>query len=250
MPEGPEIETTELQETIEELHEERREREEEARRSAWTRYIALTTAILAVFAAIGALQSGNLVNHALINQLRASDKWNEYQADRQKQHLYSTQAYALLDGGATPPSEAGHASKKPAGEHAAATAVPAATGGHAAGTTGKHEKHTGGGGETGAKKPKTEWKALSRSERLAQYISQYEHEGEKVNDLSAEAKKLEEESEEMFHLHHQFAESVALIQVAIALSAVAALTRIKSVWAVGLAAGGIGMYYFIMGFLH
>ena len=52
MSEEIEIETKELQETIEELHEERREREQEARLAAWTRYIALTTALLAVFAAI------------------------------------------------------------------------------------------------------------------------------------------------------------------------------------------------------
>ena len=55
MPEGIEIETKELQETIEELHHERAEHEQEKQAALWTRWIALTTAILAVFAAISAL---------------------------------------------------------------------------------------------------------------------------------------------------------------------------------------------------
>src|SRR6266852_3537629 len=102
MPDEVEIETTELQETIEELHHEREERAQAERKFAWTRYIGLTTAILAVFAAIGALQSGALINESMMLQLRASDKWNEYQAARQKDHIYSLEAYALLDRGAEP----------------------------------------------------------------------------------------------------------------------------------------------------
>src|SRR5204863_9344810 len=116
MSEEIEIETKELQETIEELHEERREREQEARLAAWTRYIALTTALLAVFAAIGALQSGALINESMMDQLRASDKWNEYQASRQKEHLYTIQSYTLLDRGVTPPAsppEAGRETHQP-----------------------------------------------------------------------------------------------------------------------------------------
>ena len=106
MPEGVEIETKELQETIEELQEERKEREESERRTAWTRYIALTTAILAVFAAVAALRAGTLVNEAVLKQLKASDTWNEYQADRTKDHLYSIQAYQLLDAGVKQPPDA------------------------------------------------------------------------------------------------------------------------------------------------
>jgi len=80
MPEEIEVETKDLQEAIEELHEER----EELKHAGWTKYIGLSTAILAVFAAIGALQSGSLVNEALIDQVKASDSWNEYQAAKQK----------------------------------------------------------------------------------------------------------------------------------------------------------------------
>src|SRR6266700_7733266 len=103
MPEEPEVETQELQETLVELHEERKEREAAEKRIAWTRYIALTTAFLAVFAAIGAMQSGALVNEAMIEQIKAADKWNEYQASRLKDHTYTIAANGLADSGAPLP---------------------------------------------------------------------------------------------------------------------------------------------------
>jgi hypothetical protein len=219
MSEEVEIETKDLQETIEELHEEREEREQEARRTAWTRYIALSTAILAVFAAIGALQSGALINEAMMLQLRASDKWNEYQAARQKDHLYSIEAYALLDRGAKPRAAA------PAGSH-------------------KREKRAAG---SSAREKGQEWAALPPEGRLEGYIAQAEKEKDKERDLQQEAQKLERESAHKAHLHHHFARSVALIQVAISLSAVAALTRMKSVWWVSLLVGLAGIVFFTLG---
>lgn len=87
MPDEIEIETKDLQETIDELHEEREERAREAKESKWTRYISLTTALFAVVAALAALQAGKLVNEAVIvkseavlQQARASDTWAYYQA--------------------------------------------------------------------------------------------------------------------------------------------------------------------------
>jgi hypothetical protein len=40
----------------------------------------LSTAILAVSAAIAGLLSGQHVNEAMMNQMKASDQWNYYQA--------------------------------------------------------------------------------------------------------------------------------------------------------------------------
>jgi len=91
-----------LQEAIHELHEEQAERHADEARSQWTKYIGLSTAIFAVFAAIGALESGGLVNEAMIAQIKASDTWNEYQADKQKVHLYGIQVNELEDAGARP----------------------------------------------------------------------------------------------------------------------------------------------------
>src|SRR5437868_14480614 len=46
----------------------------------WISWVALSTAILAVLAAIAGLLSGQHVNEAMMNQIEASDQWNYYQA--------------------------------------------------------------------------------------------------------------------------------------------------------------------------
>lgn len=222
MPEEIEVETKDLQEAIQELHEEREEREKEQKAAGWTKYIGLTTAILAVFAAVGALQSGSLVNEALIHQVRASDKWNEYQAARQKDHVYTIESNSLVDAGATPPP--------PKTPDAPVAEKPKA-----------EEK------KPAAKAPKS-WKKKSPTERLAEYIGQADREAGKEQGLSEEAKKLEEETAKEIEKHHKFAYSVAMIQVAIALGAVAALTRVKSVWWLSIISGAAGIALFFWGF--
>ncbi len=79
MPEGPEIETEKLHEAIQE--------EMEREGGGFLKRIALTTAVLAAFAAIAALQAGATVNEALLLktestrlQAEASDQWSYYQA--------------------------------------------------------------------------------------------------------------------------------------------------------------------------
>ena len=49
-------------------------------RERWISWVALSTAILAVLAAIAGLLSGRYVNEAMMNQIEASDQWNYYQA--------------------------------------------------------------------------------------------------------------------------------------------------------------------------
>jgi Domain of unknown function (DUF4337) len=79
MPEGPEIETEKLHETI---HEEL-----EHEGGTFLKRIALTTALFAAVAAIAALKAGATVNEALVLkteatrlQAEASDQWAYYQA--------------------------------------------------------------------------------------------------------------------------------------------------------------------------
>lgn len=79
MPEGPEIETDKLHEAIQE--------EMEREGGGFLKQIALTTAVLAAFAAVAALQAGAAVNEALLLktestrlQAQASDRWAYYQA--------------------------------------------------------------------------------------------------------------------------------------------------------------------------
>ena len=201
MPEGVEVETRELQETIEELHHERAEHAKDTKEAVWTRWIALTTAILAVFAAISALNAGKYANESLIEknnavlfQAQASDKWSEFQAKSIKGNL-AAQTVVLLGGVRAP------------------------------------EKQV----ET--------WKEKAKK---------YE---EEKTELSAEAKELEKERDEKntesgeFLAHHEvFAVCVTFLQVAIALSAIAALTKQKPVWYISLLVGILGVGYFFTGF--
>ena len=53
------------------------------------------------------------------------------------------------------------------------------------------------------------------------------------------------EADHLMHLHHRFANSVALFQVAIALGAVAALTRVRLVWYGSIAVGVCGAALFL-----
>jgi hypothetical protein len=54
------------------------------------------------------------------------------------------------------------------------------------------------------------------------------------------------EADHRIHRHHGFASAVALMQVSIALGAVAALTRIRSVWFGSLAVGATGILLFAL----
>ena len=188
MPEEIDIDTNDLQEAIKELHEERDELKAHEMAQNWTRLIGLSTAIFAVFAAVGALQAGAFVNEAMIKQLKASDTWNEYQASKLKMHLYSIQVDAL----------AGRAGEPGLGE---------------------------------------------------KYKATIEKETKKSEELKPRAEGFEKESEHLMHRHHQFSQAVTGIQVAIALGAVAALTRVKIVWIFGLAIGLGGLVMLALGVL-
>src|SRR5437773_917763 len=85
MPDEIDLDPREQQEKIDEhLHG---EHGHEEKLPDWTRMIPLTTAIIAVIAAVAAMQAGALVNEALIEQsqgvqfqAQASDQWAYYQA--------------------------------------------------------------------------------------------------------------------------------------------------------------------------
>jgi hypothetical protein len=64
---------------LEHLHEQIKETAEHSG-ATWISWVALSTAILAVLAAIAGLLSGQYANEAMMNQIEASDQWNYYQA--------------------------------------------------------------------------------------------------------------------------------------------------------------------------
>jgi hypothetical protein len=104
MPEGPEVETEKLRETI---HEEL-----EHEGGSFLKRIALTTAILAAFAAIASLRAGATVNEALVLkteatrlQAEASDQWAYYQAKGLKAAVQEASATSWLAIGKEPPAK-------------------------------------------------------------------------------------------------------------------------------------------------
>jgi len=197
MPEE-DLETAELKERIDERLE--KSLEEGGGGPSWTLYLSLSTAIIAVFAAIASLQSGANSNDAILekneavlNQSKESDQCAFYQAKGVKAAVVSSEADLL---GASNPELA--------------------------------EKRRGE-----VRKYKTEQDEI---EKLAR-------------ELSKKVEESNERAERFLERHHRFALSVTMFQVAIALSAIAALTRRKILWYVGLAAGAVGLAMFLRGFL-
>lgn len=115
MPEGPEIETDKLHEAIQE--------EMEKEGGHFLKRIALSTAILAAFAAIAALKAGATVNEALLLkteatrlQAQASDKWAHYQAKGLKAAVQEATAASWEAAGRPVPERLHEASKRYAEE--------------------------------------------------------------------------------------------------------------------------------------
>jgi hypothetical protein len=192
MPEGPEIEMEKLHESI---HEEL-----EKEGGALLRSIALTTAILAVLAALASLRAGATVNEALALktestrlQAEASDQWAYYQAKGIKAAVQEGMRASWLAAGKAAPE--------------------------------------------------------GIEAKVARYEKEQEAISEKAKEKEKERDAKEAEAEHLMHLHHRYALAVALFQVAIALGAVAALTRIKLVWwgsiLVGL--GGLASLAMLLG---
>ncbi len=180
MPEGPDLDTDELHEAIHDTLE--------REGGTFLKRIALTTAVLAAFAAVASLEAGATVNEALLlkteatrDQSEASDQWAYYQAKGVK------------------------------------AAVQEAS--------------------------RTAWLALNKPApaEFEQTAARYAREQQDIQKL-AEAKERarDEKSKEADRLlvrHHGFADAVALFQIAIALGAVAALTRAQGVWLGSMLAG-------------
>jgi hypothetical protein len=166
----------------------------------WIRRISLSTAVLAVLAAVAAMQSSRLVNEALMEQVKAaqlqaqaSDQWTYFQAKGLKANAAAQTADLL----STNPAQAGLADKY------------------------QHE-----------------------AERYRQ--EQHELEG-MAREFERKRDEKEHQSQELMHRHHPFAYCVTFTQIAIALSAIAALTRGRPVWYASLVVGLLGLVFLIRG---
>jgi hypothetical protein len=191
------LETQELKEKLEELGERAEGRERPS--ASWTLWLSLSTALLAVLAAVASLESGGWANEAIIakndavlHQSKADDAWAHYQAIAIKAVVYAVQSEAATVGGAAP-----------------------------------------------------KWKAEAEREKSQQADVRGEAESEQ-----AAVERANESSESALHRHHQFAKSVTIFQVSIALAAIAALTRRKGMWWSSLVIGASGIVFFVLGLVH
>ncbi len=65
--------------------------------------VALSSALLAVLAAVSSLLSGHHVNESMLNQIKASDRWAQYQAKSIKSTVWNSQLQILETLGKKPP---------------------------------------------------------------------------------------------------------------------------------------------------
>src|SRR5262249_44236102 len=88
-------------------------------------------------------------------------------------------------------------------------------------------------------------KAQQEAER---YATEEAEISKAAKELEKEAHQETESSGRSLEHHHRFAYAVTMFQVSIALAAVAALSRQKAMWLVGLMISGLGIVYFLDGF--
>ncbi len=93
----------EIEVPTEQLHEEMHHHAEGGGHGAsFASLVALASAITAVLAAIAALLAGANANEAMLDQIRASDKWAYYQAKGIKASLLASKMELLSEMGKTP----------------------------------------------------------------------------------------------------------------------------------------------------
>ena len=68
--------------------------------------------------------------------------------------------------------------------------------------------------------------------------------------MEAQAKSWEHQSDEQMHQHHRWAQATTALQVAIALAAIALLSRKKSMEYGMFVVGGLGAIVGVLAFLH
>ncbi|HEX2690600.1 MAG TPA: DUF4337 domain-containing protein [Kofleriaceae bacterium] len=206
MPEE-DLETAELKEQIDQRledheHHNHHEHHEHGKPPAatWQRYLSLSTAMIAVFAAVASLESGSNSNEAILeksdamlNQSQASDQWAYFQAKGLKATLSEGEAAIIADG-----------------------------------------------------KPELAAKLAGEAKR---YRGETEEIQAAAREFEAKVKENNAHSESLMEHHHRFAISVTLLQIAIALSAIAALTRRKPLWFLGMVVSVGGLVMFVRGFL-
>ena len=178
MPEEIEIPTEHLHEHMQEAVEHEG--------GSFNTMVALSSAILAVLAAVCGLMAGHHANEAMMEQIQSSDQWAFYQAKGIKAAVLDTKIETLL--------------------------------------------------------------ALNKKASAAdkEKVEGYKKDQEGIKDAATEKAK---SAEEHLARHVVLAKAVTLFQVAIALGAMAVMTRRKLLWYASLILGLAGSCFFVMGLI-
>lgn len=152
----------------------------------WILGVALTAALLAVFAAITALIAEHHADEAMILQIQCSDQWDYYQAKGIKANLLNTKIEFLTALG----------------------------------------------------------KTIDENDRAK--LEKYQQEQAEIKE---QADEMQRESKMHLRHHSYLALSVTMFQVAIAVGAIAVLTKRKRFWLGSIAFGGVGIAFLLCGLL-
>jgi len=169
-----EVPTEKLHETIEEKVEEAINEKEKG----WSMYVAISTALIAVLAAISALLAGHHSDEALISKISESDQWAYYQAKGIKSEIKNL--------------------------------------------------------------------AVSMGKAEAADVEKYKKDQDEIKE---KADKEEEEYQMHLRKHGLLSQAVTLFQIAIAISAIAILTRKKFLWYASMGLAVVGIYFFVSGLI-
>ena len=107
-----------------------------------------------------------------------------------------------------------------------------------------------------AEASRTAWLAIGKeppaeyAQKHERYLAEQKEIDKKAREKEKERDEKSKEADELLHHHHGFANTVALFQVAIALGAVAALTKSKPVWAASLLLGLAATVVFVVTLLR
>ena len=84
-----------MEDPTEKLKEIQEEVQENERKEAWTMHVALSTAVIAVLAAIAGLYGNHHANEAMLDQIKSSDQWAFYQSKSIKAEIAASTAQML-----------------------------------------------------------------------------------------------------------------------------------------------------------
>lgn len=142
----------------------------------WSLYVAISTALMAVLAAVSSLLAGHHSNESLVDQIKASDQWSYYQAKGIKAEIKKL--------------------------------------------------------------------ALSNTPSAAADVERYTKEQESIKQ---HAEELQESSSNHLETEKKLATAVTFFQVAIAIAAIAILSKRKPLWIVSLLIGSAGLFFLLYG---